>query len=127
MFDNSNTPFCAIGGEEVVRNISSFFYKEMDSGKYPNLRNIHPNSLEASEQKFFEFLVGWLGGPQLYIQKHGHPRLRMRHAPFSIGEVEVEEWITCMNSALDRCEIDGEVRVFLDKRFMHVAKFMQNN
>lgn len=127
MFDSENTPYKVLGGEQSVRALAEAFYKEMDSGRYPNLRNLHPKSLKESEEKFFDFLSGWLGGPQNYIEKHGHPRLRMRHAPFQIGEDEVNDWLACMESALNKCSIDGEIRLFLEKRFAHVAAFMQNH
>ena len=68
----------------------------------------------------------WLGGPDLYVQKHGHPRLRMRHAPFPIGEAERDQWLACMAAAMDHLGIEGDIRAFLDARFAHVADFLRN-
>ena len=70
--------------------------------------------------------VGWLGGPQHYVQKHGHPRLRMRHAPFPIGDAERDQWLECMTLAMDELGLEGELRAFLDARFTQVADFMRN-
>ena len=87
---------------------------------------ILPADLSVSKQKFYEYLSGWLGGPQLYVAKRGHPRLRMRHLPFPIGIDEVHEWLRCMGRALDAESIDGTLRAFLDERFDAVAHHMRN-
>ena len=60
------------------------------------------------------------------MQEHGHPRLRMRHAPFPVDEVARDAWLACMKQAMDEREIEGELRAFLDQRFAHVADFMRN-
>ena len=127
MFDAKNTPFMAIGGDEPVRALVDCFYDHMDQDEaFQVIRALHPEDLAESREKLFEFLCGWLGGPQYYVQKHGHPRLRMRHAPFSIGEIERDQWLACMAKALDERAIEGELREFLDARFAHVADFMRN-
>lgn len=122
-----HTPYDAIGGEEPVRALAKAFYSYMDSNPdYAALRALHAPQLEEVEETFFEFLSGWLGGPQLYVQKRGHPRLRMRHAPFPIDESMRDQWLACMTQAMDSCGIEGEIRAFLDARFAHVADFMRN-
>ena len=126
-FDDKRTPFMVIGGEENVRALVDHFYDHMDQDEpFAGIRGLHPEDLTESRDKLYEFLCGWLGGPQYYVQKHGHPRLRMRHAPFPIGESERDQWLACMASALDDCGIEGELRTFLDARFAHVADFMRN-
>lgn len=126
-FDTDNTPYDTIGGDERVRELTDAFYDHMDQdSEYLTIRQLHPPDLTESRQKFYEFLSGWLGGPNLYVAKHGHPRLRGRHMPFSIGEVERDQWLACMARAMDDCGIDGELRRFLDDRFAHVANFMRN-
>ena len=126
-FDAQRTPFIVMGGEEPVRRLADLFYDHMDRDEsYQVLRDLHPPDLTESREKFFLFLCGWLGGPQYYVEKHGHPRLRMRHAPFPIGERERDQWLSCMASAMDECGIEDEGRVFLDARFAHVADFMRN-
>lgn len=122
-----NTPFEVIGGEPRVRLLAETFYQFMDEDpEFQGIRLMHPEDLSSSTEKFFQFLSGWLGGPQLYIQQHGHPRLRMRHAPFSIGDSERDQWLGCMAKAMDTIEISGELRTFLDARFAQVADFMRN-
>ena len=126
-FSAEHTPFQAIGGEEPVRALVDAFYDHMDQDEaFKVIRELHPADLADSREKLYLFLCGWMGGPQYYVQKHGHPRLRMRHAPFPIGEAERDQWLGCMAIAMDECSIDGELRTFLDGRFAHVADFMRN-
>lgn len=126
-FGPGNPPFDALGGEPVVRRLVDAFYDHMDQQpEYAPIRAMHPDDLTESRDKLHDFLCGWLGGPQHYVQKHGHPRLRMRHAPFSIGEPERDQWLGCMARAMDDLAVEGELRAFLDARFAHVADFMRN-
>ena len=116
-----------IGGESGLRSLVNRFYDLMDSSpEAAQIRAIHPKSLRQSREKFFMFLSGWTGGPQLYMEKIGHPALRMRHAPFSIGTLERNQWIWCMHKALDESSIDPQVVEYLKKRFAEVADFLKN-
>jgi hemoglobin len=72
------------------------------------------------------FLTGWSGGPQLYLEKYGHPRLRMRHMPFPIGEVERDQWLWCMHKALDEMGLDAAVRDYLKSHFSDAANLLKN-
>jgi len=122
-----NTPYDSIGGDPRVRLLADAFYEVMDTDpEYKGIRSLHPADLQSSREKFYQFLSGWLGGPQLYIQQHGHPRLRMRHAPFPIGDSERDQWLGCMAKAMDQLDIEGQLRTFLDARFAQVADFMRN-
>ncbi len=126
-FGPSRTPYDALGGEAPLRRLIDRFYDHMDDDpQFATIRALHPPDLRGSRQKLFMFLSGWLGGPSLYIEAFGHPRLRARHAPFPIGDAERDQWLACMNLALDDCGVDGELRSFLDGRFAHVANFMRN-
>ena len=126
-FGPDNTPFDAIGGEPMVRRLVDSFYDHMDAdAPFEVIRRLHPASLQESRDKLHDFLCGWLGGPQHFVRKHGHPRLRMRHAPFPIGDVERDQWLDCMTLAMDELELAGELRAFLDARFTQVADFMRN-
>lgn len=126
-FGPDNTPYDAIGGDAAVRALVDTFYDHMDNDPaFATIRGLHPGDLSESRNKLYEFLCGWLGGPQLYTEKHGHPRLRARHAPFAIGETERDQWLACMTRAMDDRGIDGDLRAFLDQRFRHVADFMRN-
>ena len=85
-----------------------------------------PRDDSGSRTKLYEFLSGWLGGPPLYVEKRGHPRLRMRHFRFAIGEDEVTEWLRCMGDALDETGVEGGLRSFLDEQFALSARHLRN-
>jgi hemoglobin len=124
-FGPEHTPFQAIGGESEVRRLVDAFYDRVATDS-PVMKEMHPADLTESREKLYEFLVGWMGGPPLYMQKRGHPRLRMRHAPFPIDDEAVSEWLRCMEGAMDDVGVEGELRAFLTQRFTHTAHFMKN-
>ena len=116
-----------IGGEQNLRTLVDRFYNLMDSSpESANIRALHAKSLKQSREKLFMFLSGWSGGPPLYMQQYGHPRLRQRHFPFSIGERERDEWLWCMDRALDESGLSPEVVDYLKGRFAEIADFMRN-
>ncbi len=119
------TPYEGLGGDPGVRELADRFYDRIDATA-PTLRAMLPKNDAISREKLYEFLSGWTGGPNLYVERRGHPRLRMRHFPFSIGREEVLEWLRCMSDALDEMGVDGPLREFLDVRFAHSAIWMQN-
>ena len=124
----TNTTICErIGGEAVIRQLVDRFYDLMDSeAQAANIRALHPPELTESRNKLFWFLVGWMGGPPLYIQRFGHPRLRARHLPFAIGERERDEWLWCMFRALDEVVTDEQLREQLAHSLAQTADFMRN-
>ena len=116
-----------IGGEVGLKNLVDHFYEIMDSSpETKELRALHAKSLKRSREKLFMFLSGWSGGPALYVEAYGHPRLRQRHMPFSIGAKERDQWLRCMNKALDEGNYDRSVVEYLKNRFSEVADFMRN-
>ena len=116
-----------LGGETGLRALVNRFYDLMDvSPEAQKIRSFHAKSLDRSREKLFMFLSGWSGGPQLYIQRFGHPRLRMRHMPFSIGTVERDQWLWCMIKALDESGLDPRVVAYLKSHFAETADFMRN-
>lgn len=116
-----------IGSEAGVRKLVDRFYDLMDSSpEAAQIRSIHPKSLKASREKFFMFLTGWSGGPQLYIESRGHPALRRRHAPFSIGTLESSQWVWCMHKALDEMDIPEHICGYLKNHFKDAAEFLRN-
>lgn len=119
------TPFVEIGGEPGVRALAENFYDVIEEGS-PLLRNMLPANTANTRQKFYMYLTGWLGGPPVYEEKYGHPRLRMRHLPFPIGDTEAAEWMRCMREAMGRVEIDEPLRTFLDEGFGPLADHMKN-
>lgn len=122
-----NPPYAIIGGEQTIRGLVSVFYDTMDTiPEAWEIRKLHPEDLSGSEDKLFKFLSGWLGGPDLYVQEFGHPMLRRRHLPFPIGSSERDQWLLCMQHALDKLEITGPVRTYLDQAFFSTADHMRN-
>ncbi|HHC74430.1 MAG TPA: globin, partial [Thiothrix sp.] len=87
---------------------------------------IHPKDLQSSRDKLFMFLSGWLGGPNLYVEKYGHPRLRARHLPFAIDESARDQWLFCINQALDEQVDDALLKQQLKTSFAKTADFMRN-
>ena len=121
------TPYEKIGGEDVVQRLVDRFYDLMDQDQgFKGIRDLHAKSLKASREKLFMFLSGWLGGPQLYVEKYGHPRLRQRHLPFAIGESERDQWLTCMTQAMEDVGLEEEMREELKRSFWKTADFMRN-
>lgn len=116
-----------LGGEEGVRTLVDRFYDLMDtSSEAKDVRALHAKSLKQAREKLFMFLSGWSGGPPLYIEKFGHPRLRMRHMPFAIGSRERDQWLWCMNRAVDAGNYHPAVVEHLKQRFSEIADFMRN-
>ncbi|NWF62960.1 MAG: group II truncated hemoglobin [Chloroflexi bacterium] len=116
-----------LGGETGVRALVDRFYDLMDSSpEARDIRALHAASLKQSREKLFMFLSGWSGGPPLYIEKFGHPRLRMRHMLFTIGERERDQWLWCMNKALEEADFSPAVVAHLKARFSEIADFMRN-
>lgn len=122
------TPYERLGGEAALRQLVERFYDLMElCPEGLAARRIHPPDMTESRVKTFEFLSGWLGGPDLYIAKYGHPRLRARHMPFPIGRDEKKSWLWCMNAALDeQTQLDVEFRARLKASFEATADHMQN-
>ncbi|MDB5814198.1 MAG: bacterial-like globin family protein [Rhodocyclales bacterium] len=124
-FMESQTAYQALGGEPAIRALVDRFYDIMDLDAI-GIRSLHPQSLDGSRQKLFEYLSFWLGGPQTYIEKHGHPRMRARHMPFSIGEVERDQWLHCMRQAFDETLPPGEWRDKFWEAIVGLADHMRN-
>lgn len=123
------TPFDWIGGEARVRELVERFYDAMEEHE-PELAALHQQEngrvSRAARDRFALFLIGWLGGPQHYIERHGHPRLRLRHAHVPVNLAMRDAWLRSMRRALDAQAIDPELRAFLDQRFAEVADFLRN-
>jgi hemoglobin len=121
------SPFEWIGGEEKIRALVDRFYDLMDlEPGYAELRATHGTHLERARQHLFWYLCGWLGGPQHYTDRFGHPRLRMRHMPFKIGTVERDQWLACMDQAMGEVGVDETLRGRLREAFYQTADWMRN-
>jgi hemoglobin len=121
------TVFEWIGGEEKIRALVDRFYDLMDlEPAYKELRAAHGSELTDARQKLFWFLCGWMGGPNYFVDRFGHPRLRARHMPFKIGITERDQWVACMNQAMGEVQLDETLRGKLLESFMGTADWMRN-
>jgi len=111
-----DTPFTRLGGMDNVRALVEHFYDAM-SDREPELCRLHAcdeagRVSRETRDRFALFLAGWLGGPQDYMARHGHPRLRMRHAPFPVNTAMRDAWVRSMQSALDALDVRGGLQNF---------------
>jgi len=123
----SDTVYAQLGGAMGVRALVDRFYALMDElPEACTVRQLHPESLAGSADSLFKFLSGWFGGPPLYFRERGHPRLRMRHAPYAIGAVEHNEWMLCMRQALAEQVTDPALHEAVEQAFAGMAEHMVN-
>lgn len=121
------TPYELLGGESRLRELVDRFYDLMDlEPEFAGIRRLHPTDLAGSREKLFLFLSGWLGGPALYVERHGHPMLRARHLSFSIGVSERDQWMRCMIRAMEESGVEPQLRDALAEAFFGTADWMRN-
>ena len=121
------TPYALLGGAPKVVELVDRFYDLMDATpEYAPIRTLHPASLDGSRDKLKWFLSGWLGGPQLYLDKVGQPMLRARHLPYPIGSVERDLWLACMFSAMRDVALPEALQGKLQESFFGTADWMRN-
>ncbi len=121
------THYQRIGGEKKICELVTRFYALMDeTPEVYSIRKMHAEDLQGANGKLFKFLSGWMGGPQLFVQEYGHPMLRRRHLSFSIANAEREQWMWCMNQALQDVVSDIALREELSSAFAKVADHMRN-
>jgi hemoglobin len=121
------TPFEQFGGEAGVRQLVDAFYDRMEfEPEFAGIRVLHPGTLDGSRDKLFWFLCGWMGGPNHYVERFGHPRLRARHLPFAIGSAERDAWMACMKRAIEDCAIAPLQSAWLLGQLAGTADWMRN-
>jgi hemoglobin len=119
--------FELIGGATKLRELVDRFYDLMElEPEFAGLRALHPPSLDGSRDKLYWFLSGWSGGPNLYIEQFGHPRLRARHLPYEIGTSERDQWLRCMALAMQDVHIEEGLQMPLMESFYQTADWMRN-
>jgi hemoglobin len=124
---SARTAYEWLGGEGAVRALVDRFYDLMElEPAYAELRRLHGPDLAHARDKLCWFLSGWLGGPDHYIERIGHPRLRARHLPFAIGVRERDQWLACMDQAMAECGVEGALRARLGQAFFQTADWMRN-
>ena len=119
--------YALLGGEAKIFALVDHFYNLMDvTPEYYAIRKLHPASLDGSREKLKLYLSGWLGGPNLYIEQFGHPKLRARHLPFAIGINERDLWLACMFSAMEEIGVEEPLKARLMESFYGTADWMRN-
>lgn len=131
MTDLNTTPYELLGGEAGVRKLVEHFYDAMGREEKA-LARLHRCDAQGqvgreSRDRFALFFIGWLGGPDDYVQRHGHPRLRLRHARVPVDPAMRDAWLRAMTTAMNEVGVDGWVRGFLDRRLPEVADFLRNS
>ncbi len=122
-----NPHYQALGGEAALRQLVTRFYELMDAlPQAATIRAMHPADLTDSRERLFMFLSGWLGGPPLYAQRHGPPRLRRAHLHFPIDDAARDAWLTCMMQALEEQVSDAALRNELSTSLLKTADFLKN-
>ncbi|RLA25251.1 MAG: globin [Gammaproteobacteria bacterium] len=121
------TPYLLMGGEKAILSLVDRFYFYMDTmPEAKELRAIHAPDLAATKVKLFQFLSGWLGGPDLFVQEYGHPRLRQRHFPFKVDLQVRDQWMLCMNKALYEIAMPDTLRKNIKQALDGLATHMIN-
>lgn len=127
MSEDTITLYEAIGGDATVKALTHRFYQLMDTlPEAAHCRAVHPPDLARSEEKFYEYLTGYLGGPPIYMEKRGHPMLRRRHFVAEIGPLERDEWLLCFRRALDETVEHPKLREIIWPPIEKLAFHMQN-
>jgi len=116
-----------LGGAEKLREMVDRFYDLMElEPEFAGIRALHPTPMDGSRDKLFWFLSGWMGGPNLYIEHFGHPRLRARHLPYAISSSERDQWLRCMAWAMQDVGVSEELQQHLMQSFYQTADWMRN-
>jgi len=122
------TAFVRIGGQPVIDALVDAFYRRMDTlPEAKTIRDMHADDLGPLAEVLKRYLGEWMGGPALYSQERGHPRLRMRHNRFHIGPAERDAWMVCMTGALEEVVDDETLRVQLAQSFYKLADWVRND
>ena len=125
--DAKTSAFTVIGGEAAIHALVERFYDLMDlEPGFQELRAAHGTDLVSAREKLHWFLCGWMGGPQHYTERFGHPRLRARHMPFQIGIQERDQWLACMDQAMGEVQVHAALRARLQESFFQTADWMRN-
>jgi hemoglobin len=122
-----STAYELIGGASKLRELVDRFYDLMElEPEFAGIRALHPQDMSGSRDKLYWFLSGWTGGPDMYVERHGHPRLRARHLPFAIASSERDQWLRCIALAMQDVGMAGDVQERLMHSFYKTADWMRN-
>lgn len=122
------SPYELLGGEQGIRRLSEAFYNAMDRlPEATTIRAMHGKNLESIKQRLFEFLSGWLGGPPLFMERHGTVCITSSHSPFAIGAAERDQWLFCMDQALADIGASDEAKTLLKEPLYRLADFLRTD
>ena len=124
MTPDYRTLYDQAGGDEPFRQLVEIFYRNVEAN--PVLRPLFPADLTSGKEWQFLFITQYFGGPQRYHEQRGHPRLRMRHMPFTIGLVERDAWVSCMLAAIEEVGFSPDIAAAMRTYFEGTAQFMMN-
>lgn len=119
-----DTVFDRVGGSAWFYQLLDFFYEDVI--RRDEIRNLYPDDLTDSKKNTADFLIQYWGGPSSYSERRGHPRLRMRHAPYVIGDDQKESWLASMRFALDQMQPAKEINEAMTEYFLMAADHMKN-
>ncbi|WP_062266643.1 group II truncated hemoglobin [Endozoicomonas arenosclerae] len=124
---SNSSPYELLGGEEKIQALAKAFYQAMDeTTEAVEIRQMHARNLEEVEQRLFEYLSGWLGGPSLYLEKHGTVCLTSPHKPYTITSDHRDQWLLCMDKALEAIDASEQVKSMLKEPMFRLADFIKN-
>ena len=119
-----DTVFDRVGGSAWFYQLLDFFYEDVI--RRDEIRDLYPDDLTDSKKNTADFLIQYWGGPSSYSKRRGHPRLRMRHAPYVIGDDQKESWLASMRFALDQMQPAKEIEEAMVEYFLMAAEHMKN-
>ena len=120
------TPYQLLG-EDGIRQLASAFYDIMDEAhEAAGIRRMHKEDLNPMKEKLFEYLLSWMGGPPVYQEKYGTMCMTEPHEPYAIGPDERDQWLLCMDQALERINASEEVKEMLKEPMFRVADAIRN-
>lgn len=112
-------------GEDQIRKLTHYFYQEVS--KNLKLRSLYPADFSPAENRLFLFLLQVFGGPQTYSEQRGHPRLKVRHFDWEIDESMRDHWLNSMSTAMDKLDLDPNIREQMMGYFIKVANHLINH
>jgi hemoglobin len=117
------TPYELLGGDDGVRKLTADFYELMDtSPEAAPIRAMHKGDLSEMTDKLSTFLIGWLGGPERYQERFGRVIIPLAHKPFPIGPSERDQWLMCMQGAIDKTSLQESMKARLMGSFGRMAE-----
>lgn len=121
------TPFQLLGGEEGIRALAAAFYQSMDElAETKDIRGMHAENMDTIKEKLYEYLTGWMGGPPLYSDRTGSVCLTDPHKPYAIGPNERDQWLLCMDAALEKVDASEDVKEMLKDPMYRIADAVRN-